>query len=308
MKALVLGGSRFVGLRLVRRLVGEGHQVATLNRGTREQRYPVEQIRADRKHPGQVREALRSHHFDAAFDISAYTPDETRPVVETLEGHVDRFVHISTAAVYGGREELPRREDAHLQASDPWGQYAKDKIACEELLLQAHERAGFPAVILRPPYIYGPHNHLYREAYFYDRAEAGRPIPIPEGNVKVHFCHVDDLATAFLKAATMSGIEGRAFNVAAREPVTFHELAECGAAPVGADADVVTLPESRVSPLFPFGNFAIHLDVSRASSELRFKPRTMEEGLADTYQWYRSHHPFGPPDFSKDESVLRGDG
>ncbi|MCJ2520856.1 MAG: NAD-dependent epimerase/dehydratase family protein [Candidatus Thermoplasmatota archaeon] len=307
MEVLVLGGSRFVGLRLVKLLVEKGHQVSTLNRGRQRQPFDVDQIVADRRRPQQVRDALERGKFDVAFDISAYKPSDTVPAVDALEGRVDRFIHLSTAAVYNPKVELPWREDSTRSATAVWGDYASNKIRCESFLFKAHEERGFPAVILRPPYVYGPHNYLYREAYFFDRIEAGRPLLIPDGDAVLQLSHVDDLAMAFLAAATRSGTEGEAINVAGEDPLTFGELAAYAGDAVGADARLVPVGDRHeIESLFPFGNFSLLVDLSKARNILALRPRTMKDGLRDTYEWYEGERPFGPPDFSEDDRLLKG--
>ena len=84
MEALVLGGSRFVGLRLVQLLHAEGHTVTVLNRGATPTELPegVATIRADREKPSEVAAALRGRTFDAAFDTSAYVAKTLKPAVE----------------------------------------------------------------------------------------------------------------------------------------------------------------------------------------------------------------------------------
>lgn len=303
MRCLVLGGSRFIGLRLVRRLVQEEDEVTTLNRGTRDQPHPVERLVADREDAKAVQRALRGRTFDAAFDISAYAPSETAPAVEALEGRVDRFVHISTAAVYR-RGEAPYREESPRATAPKWSRYARDKIGCEDLLFRAHEDHGFPAVLLRPPYVYGPGNYLYREGYFFDRTEAGRPVPVPEGDATVQFVHVDDLAGAFREAATRRGVEGRAFNVASTDPVRFADLARLAGDAVGTEAAPVPVDASLLRDHFPFRNVSFTLDTTQAREALGWRPRSMAAGLRDTYGWYREHRPFEPPDFGEDDAIL----
>ena len=102
MDALVLGGSRFVGLRLVQLLHAEGHTVTVLNSGATPTELPegVATIRADREKPSEVAAALRGRTFDAAFDTSAYVAKTLKPAVEALDGNVGSYVFCSTTAVY----------------------------------------------------------------------------------------------------------------------------------------------------------------------------------------------------------------
>ena len=94
MKVLVLGGSRFIGLHLVRLLHDGGHQVTVLNRGQTQSDLPDNVVRliADRTDTEQVKVALKDGSYDVAFDISAYTKATLKPVIEALEGRVGHFV------------------------------------------------------------------------------------------------------------------------------------------------------------------------------------------------------------------------
>ena len=161
MKMLVLGGSRFIGLHLVRLLHDQGHEVSVLNRGQTGVELPegVERLRADRTEPDEVKSALGRTSYDVAFDISAYTTASLLPVVEALDGRIGRFVFCSTTSVYAPSEVVPIDEDFALFRTPEASQYARDKIECEDLLLGAYSR-GFPMTILRPPYVYGPDNYI----------------------------------------------------------------------------------------------------------------------------------------------------
>ena len=182
MEVLVLGGSRFIGLHLVRILSQQGHRVTVLNRGQTEADLPSEvgRLTADRTDPSQVRRALADKSYDVVFDISGYTPQSLTPVVESLDGRVGRFVFCSTTSVYADADTAPVEEDFPLFRGPEASQYARDKILCEDLLIDAFDQRGFPATILRPPYVYGPDNYIrQREFSYFARLSQGRMIIIP---------------------------------------------------------------------------------------------------------------------------------
>lgn len=304
MRTLVLGGTQFVGRRLVEALLAAGHEVTALNRGTRSPVPGSASLRADRHTKGDVGTALAGRQFDAAFDVSAYKPEETAEVVQALAGRVGRFVHISTGAVYSAEAAMPWMEDSPRRSTEP-ASYGSDKARCEDVLFAAHAARGFPAVVLRPSYVYGPCNHLYREAYFYDRAEAGRPILVPAGGRKVQFVHVDDLAAATILAAERAGVAGETFNVAGDEAVTFDLLARLATGAAGVEPDVVAAPASpALAALFPFADFDIAMSAGKVRARLDATFRPLAQGLRDAYQWYRGARPFGAPDFARDEEIL----
>ncbi len=90
MKVLVIGGTRFVGLRLVRLLASKGHDITLLNRGKTEAQLPpgLKRLYADRRNSAAVKSALNGQSFDAVFDMTAYQAVNVAPVVESLMGKV----------------------------------------------------------------------------------------------------------------------------------------------------------------------------------------------------------------------------
>src|ERR1044072_8688341 len=97
----------------------------------------------------------------------------------------------------------------------------------ERSLFRMHERSGLPVITMRPPYLYGPGNPYYREAFFWDRLRDGRPIILPgDGRRLMQFAYVKDVVAACLRAATHPGIIGHAFNIANPRPLTQFELVE----------------------------------------------------------------------------------
>ena len=155
MDALVLGGSRFVGLHLTRLLDSQGHKVTVLNRGSTPVELPdgVERLTADRKKPSEVKAALKGKKYDAVFDVSGYVPAELEPVIEALEGNIGHYVLTTTTAVYHLGEVIPIGEDFPLNWDAPEDSYAGGKIRAEELLRKAHRERGFPATasVASPP-------------------------------------------------------------------------------------------------------------------------------------------------------------
>ena len=115
MRALLLGGTRFVGLRLLRALHAAGHQVTILNRGRRQADLPpgVERLEADRRDVEGMKRVLapRSRDFDVVFDATGYQAPNLIPVIETLGENIKRYVFISSFAVYARPQVFPIRED-----------------------------------------------------------------------------------------------------------------------------------------------------------------------------------------------------
>ena len=322
MDTLVLGGSRFIGLHLVRLLHGRGDAVSVLNRGQTPAELPdgVRRLSADRGDPSQVKAALKDASYDAVFDISGYTPASLRPVVKALEGRVGHFVFCSTTSVYAPSETAPIDEGFPLHRGPDASQYARDKVACEDLLTEAFERRGFPATILRPPYVCGPDDYLrQREFSFFARLSQRRRIIIPgDGLTLFHSVHVDDLASAFAAVPGRPDTLGQAYTVAGRDAITANGYVEAIGEAMGVVPDVVHLqPKDYVDAMrrqglasdsvFPFEwSVSRVYAIEKAKRDLGWAPTySMAEGLAMTYRWWREKGLDREPwDFSHEDEML----
>lgn len=338
MNALVIGGSKFVGLRLIEKLAAQGHTVTVLNRGISGGQPPagVRALRADRKDAAGLLAALSAAPrggYEAVFDICGYVPADIRSLAAALGeagARIGHYVFCSTVAVYDFDEIkcYPVREDFPLlsefgKSQSPFADYGCNKTLCERALL---ENKSFPATMLRPAYIYGPYNYLYREAYFFDRIEAGRPVLIPGGGHNIlHFIHVDDLVDAFIRTALNPKAFGKAYNIAGPETVTVSGFAALCAKAAGGKANIKAydpalppriFPPKELndmrSPVFPFAtDESVYYDISAAGRDLGWKPSfDMPAGLGHAYAWRRRHAAEQQktaacgPDFSKDERIL----
>ncbi len=126
---------------------------------------------------------------------------------------------MSSVAAYGAG--LDHSEDGPLAVADHPEDYVRNKAESERALFRMHQRDGFPATTFRPPFIYGPGNPFYREAFFWDRLRDDRPILVPDdGNRLMHFVYVHDLVWCCLQVLRDPAAVGHAFNVADRTPVT----------------------------------------------------------------------------------------
>ena len=304
MNVLVLGGTRFVGLHLVQLLHGLGHNVTVLNRGRTEGRLPegVSRITADRSHPAEIVAGLRGRQFDAAFDISGYRPSELGPVVDELDGNVGSYVFCSTAAVYAAGDVAPIREEFPLDRGAEPGTYSGDKILCEDLLLEVFSQRGFPATIIRPPYVYGPDDHIVRRLLgIFARLRQRRKIIVPgTGMALFHSVHVDDLASAFAAMPGRSEALGQTYNSVGQEAITFNGFINVIASVMDLNADVIRvdaqnyeamLKESasiKGAEIFDYGWQQSRIfSNEKLRRELGWSPRyDMRDGVEMTYQWW----------------------
>src|SRR5688572_585985 len=217
MKILVIGGTLFIGRFLVNALLKEGHEVTVLHRKpTHPFGKKVANLMADRNDPEQVRTALQGLRFDAVFD-NVYdwqrgtTADHVLATAKTCSDGLARYIFMSSVAAYG--DGLNHQEGDALAPDDHAEPYVRNKAMSERVLFRLRQRTGFPVVTLRPPFIYGPENPFYREAFFWDRLRMKRPIIVPgDGRRLMQFLYVKDVVTACLSALAEPSAVGHAFN------------------------------------------------------------------------------------------------
>jgi len=302
MKALVLGGTRFLGYSLVNRLVKERCDVTILNRGTRKGLFgkSVKEIYADRTDKKELSKKLSGKDFDAVFDISAYTPQQTNSIVELLKDtKIKRFVHCSTIAVYNKLRDYcidnPKKiretseRGSNSGSKNPFSTYGTDKSKCEDALFNANADYGFPVVILRPTYIYGPLDYTGRMEWIFDRVCSGKPIYLPKKERVMQQAYVEDVVDAFILGTKKKSSVGEAYNICNPECMTFEHLIEkigevAARTPrIKYNPLYIPLPKQIKFMYFPFPAASFCCDVSK-SMKLGVKYTSLEDGLKKTFR------------------------
>lgn len=296
MDSLVLGGTQFVGLHLVEYLIKQGHKVTILNRGLSEAQLPddIDRLSANRDDRKQVEKALKSKSFDVVYDISGYTPNVVEDILNILNGQIGNYVFCSSTSVYAPSEIRPIFEDSSLDRRPDASDYAREKIACEDLLLKVYAERGLPTTSLRLVYVYGPHNNLkQREHTFFARITHGRKLIVPgDGQRLLHFIHVDDLAAAFAAVPGRKQAGGQIYTIGANEMITVNGYIQTLSEIMNKEVEVVHVDpaqyEKREANVFPFGwGISSVYSNEKARHELDWTPRyNIHDGLAMTYQWW----------------------
>ena len=185
-KILVTGGTVFASRYVAQYYVNKGDEVYVLNRNHHPQVEGVTLIEADRH---DLQDVLKPYEFDIVLDVTAYTREDVVDLLKGL-GTFRDYIMISSSAVYPEDNPQPFTERQALGANHFWGKYGTDKISAEAVLLQEVPEA----YILRPPYLYGPMNNVYREAFVFDCALAGRKFYLPrKGEMGLQFFYIEDL-------------------------------------------------------------------------------------------------------------------
>lgn len=320
MRILVIGGTLFLGRGLVRALLDRGEEVTILHRG-RSNPFAgrTAEVHCDRNDTNAIAKILREGDYDAVFD-NVYdwqrgtTAEQVEAAARACGDKLRRYIYTSSVAAYG--DGLEHDEDDPLAPDDCPDLYSRNKAQSERMLLGLHAESGFPAVTLRPPFIYGPENPFEREQFFWDRLLRNRRIVVPgDGSRLMQFVFRDDYVRAALLALDADAAVGRAYNVAHAEPVTQRELVARLAQAAGVEARLALVDRDRLvelggqvfEPPFYFAQYydmpPITQKIDRARADLGFEPTSFEEGLAQTFAWYQTlDRP--EPDFTFDDRAL----
>ena len=280
-KILVTGGTTFVSKYVAEYFVNAGYEVYVLNRNTKPQVQGVNLIEGDRYNLGGI---LKNTFFDVVADITAYNAADIIDFVKEL-GSFGQYIMISSSAVYPEYGVQPFLEESEKSANKFWGAYGTDKIEAENVLLEKVK----DAYILRPPYLYGPMNNVYREAFVFDCALADRKFYLPnDGSMKLQFFHVKDLC-GLMEVIIRNKPDEHIFNVGNIEAVSIKEWVTICYKSLGKTPIFVNVNETiEQRNYFSFYNYEYYLDVTRQS---KIYPETisLEDGIKDAAKWYLEH-------------------
>ena len=276
-KILVTGGTVFVSRFIAEYYAAKDHEVFVLNRNTRPQSKGVKLIQADRHNLGDT---LRDYKFDVVID-TAYNADDVESLLNAL-GEYKNYILISSSAVYPEHETQPFRETTPTGENKYWGKYGTDKIHAEQSLIKRNP----DAYIIRPPYLYGPMNNVYRETFVFDCALAERKFYLPKnGDMKLQFFHIEDLCR-FMDVLLEKQPREHFFNVGNPEIVTIRQWVELcynAAGKIPHFENVYADIDQR--NYFSFYDYEYFLDVTK-QSELMPDVKSLTAGLKESLTWY----------------------
>lgn len=279
-KILVTGGTVFVSRYIAEYYVRNGYEVYVLNRNTREQSEGVNLIQADRHN---LKNDLKNYYFDVVID-TAYTAWDVDSLLDGLSGYGD-YILISSSAVYPEYCVQPFKENEQVGENRYWGKYGTDKIAAENALIKRNPNA----YILRPPYLYGPMNNVYREAFVFDCAIQDRSFYLPkDGKMNLQFLHVEDLCR-FIDILLENKPEQHIFNVGNLSAISIRKWVELCYQVVGKKVQFENVYDDiEQRKYFSFYDYEYYLDVSQ-QHRLMKREKDLYEGLMEAFMWYKDN-------------------
>lgn len=291
-KVLVMGGTYFIGKKIVDVLVGMNYDVSVLNRGSKRiWNEKIRQIICDRNNEDEMRAALLNLSFDVIIDVCGVNKMQVEILYKTIDiSRLSHFVFISSSAVYCVDHLTIPFAETDMLGENIWGDYGTNKIESEEYLRTVFENSNVKLIMLRPPYVYGENNYAQRESFIFEHICKDKPILIPNTNPKLQFIYTTDLANIIvtLLNRTMDSSVS-IYNVGNIKPVTAKEwVFACGEA-VGKTPKIIVYDYKRddrfVRDFFPFFDYDNILDVSKIKS-IYPNETAFSFGLQETYKWY----------------------
>lgn len=304
MRVLVLGGTRFIGRRIVERLHARNDQVLVVHRGNSEPAgwVPVQHLHTERHTLGAHAKQVRAFDPDAVIDTYALTAgdvDAVLPFLPEVPTVVlsSQDVYQAAAGLRTGQVEasVPLTEDAELRrqrypyrgAGLPGVPDDYDKLDVEQRWLPRG------AVVLRLPLVYGPYDEQVREDLVLRRVRADRrQMPVGAGNMLWSRAHVDDVACAVLAAIDTRAADGHPLNIGERTTPTMRAWVEQIIAAAGADLQLVRVPDQHLPPdLALLGAPAQHLlaTTERAQHLLGWHPADSADRVLASVRWHLQH-------------------
>ena len=310
---LITGGAGFLGINLVRFLLSRGHRVTTLDIADFDypERGQITEIIGDIRDRAAVDKAMNGIniviHTAAALplyteaDIISTDLDGTRNVIDSAhKAGVERFVHVSSTAVYGIPDHHPLLETDKLDGVGPYG---KAKIAAEEVCFE-YRAKGMCVPVIRPKSFIGP-ERLGVFALFYDWAKDGHGFPmLGSGNNRYQLLDVEDLCDAIYLACTLDcAVANDTFNIGAQEFTTMKEDYQAVLDYAGFGKKIVGLPAApaiwtlrvlealTLPPLYKWVYETASKDsfvsIEKAQRVLGYAPKySNKQALIRNYQWY----------------------
>jgi nucleoside-diphosphate-sugar epimerase len=256
MKVLFIGGTGIISAAVSRQSIAKGLDLYLLNRGLRDVNPSgSHSLIADTRQPEDVKAALQGLQFDVVVNWVAYTPDDIERDLALFQGRVKQYIFISSASVY----QKPPVHYLITEATplhNPYWDYSRNKIACEERLMRAYAETGFPVTIVRPSQTYDQNFPVaIGGGAFYtlaDRLKKGRPIIVHGDGASLWVVtHADDFGRGFLGLVGNSNAIGNAFHIASDEVLTWEQIYQTIAEGLGVEAKVVHIPSDFIARVEP---------------------------------------------------------
>ncbi|MBR4238476.1 MAG: SDR family oxidoreductase [Prevotella sp.] len=241
MKILIIGGTGTISSAITRLLAASGHNLWLLNRGTRKDEVPtnVKQVIVDIDNEDEVLRQLAGEQFDSVCEFIGFVPEQVERDIRLFRGRTRQYVYISSASAYA----KPARNHVITEGTalaNPYWQYSRNKITCEELLMREYREHDFPVTIVRPSHTYCERGvplsvHGPKGSWpVLKRMMEGKPVLVHgDGSSLWTLTWNEDFARGFIGLLGNPKAIGEAFQIMSDEQLTWNQVYECTAQALG---------------------------------------------------------------------------
>jgi nucleoside-diphosphate-sugar epimerase len=250
LRVLFLGGTGIISSACSWQAIESGLDLTVVNRGktsTRPLPPQVRQITADLDDAAAFA-GVAGQDFDVVVDWLAFTPDQVRARTDALRGHVGQYVFISSASAYQTPPaRLPITESTPLR--NPFWQYSRNKIACEDLLTMLYRDEGFPITIVRPSHTYDRTLVPFDGGWtIVERMRRGQPVVVHgDGTSLWTLTHHRDFARGLVPLLGHPRTLGDTFQITSDDVLTWDQIAQALATAAGTSAQIVHVPSDAIA-------------------------------------------------------------
>ena len=257
MKVLFLGGTGIISTACAGLAVAGGFELTVLSRGRGEVLPGAKQIVVDINDTAATVAGLRGATWDVVVDFICFTPAEVEQRLALFGGRVGQFVFISSASAY----QKPATHWLTTESTplaNPFWDYSRGKIACEDRLNRAFREENFPAVIVRPSFTYGNTvvpltlNSWPKTFTAVARMRQGKKVIIPgDGLTLWTMTHNSDFAKALVGLLGHEGSIGHAFHITSDEVLTWNQIYEDVAEAAGVELKAIHISSDFITTCVP---------------------------------------------------------
>ena len=250
MKILFIGGTGTISMAVTRLLAARGHEVYLLNRGSRSAELPknVTVLQGDINDEAAVSKMLGGMTFDAVGEFIGFVPAQVERDCRLFAGKTGQYIYISSASAYQKPLSSPFITES-TPLCNPYWQYSRDKIACEEYLMRMYRETGFPVTVVRPSHTYdersvplGVHGKGGSWAVI-KRIMAGKTVIIHgDGTSLWTITHNSDFAKAYCGLVGNIHAIGQAYHITSDESLTWNQIYQIIADALGVRLNAVHIP------------------------------------------------------------------
>jgi len=255
LRVLIIGGNGIISASASRLALERGMSLTLLNRGTDTTRPPIdgaESIVGDAGDAASIRDAVGTREFDVVANFRAFTPDQVQADIDLFTGRAGQYLFISSASAYQKPiAQLPITEATPLH--NPFWQYSRDKIACEDLLVRAYRDSGFPMTIVRPSHTYDSTLVPLEGGWTaLARIRDRRPLIVHgDGTTLWTLTHARDFARAFVGLFGNPHALGAPVHITSDESLTWNAIARLFGAALGVEPNIVHVTSDAIARELP---------------------------------------------------------